>query len=114
MTRHEDAAHDALEPGRPERPLGRGLADVSHVFLSQRSHEAERDPAAPRRPERPLPREHQAPREKPPSGAPLLLRHVAQATREQVAAALKEFAGAIEAGMTTIDSEIPCPPYDEI
>jgi hypothetical protein len=57
--------------------------------------------------ERPLPREQAA-------ASPILLRPAAQVTREQVAAALKEFEGAIEAGMTAIDAGIPCPPYDEI
>jgi len=54
-----------------------------------------------------LPRDQAAP-------TPVLLRPSAQVTREQVAAALKEFEGAIEAGMTVIDAGIPCPPYDEI
>ena len=107
MTQHEPTAPSALEQGHPERPLGRGLEDVSHVFLSQRAHEGERNPAAARRPERPLPREQAV-------STPVLLRPAAQVTRQQVAAALKEYEGAIEAGMTTIDAGIPCPPYDEI
>src|SRR5438552_1457067 len=107
MTQHEPAPPSALEQGQPDRPLGRGLEDVSHVFLSQRAHERERDPAAGRRPERPLPRDQAA-------VSPILLRPAAQVTREQVAAALKEFEGAIEAGLTVVDAGIPCPPYDEI
>lgn len=107
MTPHEPAAPGALEQGRPDRPLGRGLEDVSHVFLSQRATEGERDPAAGRRADRPLPRDPAVP-------TPVLLKPAAQVTREQVAAALKEFEGAIEAGMTVIDAGIPCPPYDEI
>jgi hypothetical protein len=108
MTQHEPTAPSALEQGRPDRPLGRGLEDVSHVFLSQRAHEGERDPAAPRRPERPRPRDQPA------APTPVLLRPAAQITREQVAAALKEHEAAIETGMTTIDAGIPCPPHDEI
>jgi hypothetical protein len=94
MSQPERAAPGPLEQGRPERPLGRGLEDVSHIFLSQRT-------------ERPLPREEAVP-------SHVLLRPIPQVTREQVAAILKEFDGAIEPGMTTIDSGIPCPPYDEI
>jgi hypothetical protein len=90
--------------GRPERPLGRGLEDVARVFLSEPERAA--DPGAGRRPARPLPREESAP------GA-LLLRPT-QATREQVAAALKEFEGALEDGLRTIDAEIPCPPWGQI
>src|SRR5262249_8910276 len=112
MPQPDPAAPGTLEQGRPERPLGRGLEDVSHLFLSQRTHarpEGERDPVVARRVERPAPRE-----QTPPSSTPILLQPVAQITREQVAAALRGFEGAIEAGMTTIDADIPCPPYDEI
>jgi hypothetical protein len=34
--------------------------------------------------------------------------------REQVAAALNEFAGALEEGLRAIEAEIPCPPCGEI
>ena len=107
MAQPDPAAPNALEQGRPERPLGRGLEDVSHIFLSQRASEGNRDPAAGRRAERPLPREQAV-------AGHVLLRPAPQITREQVVAILKEFEGAIEPGMTTIDEGIPCPPYDEI
>src|SRR5690242_3535553 len=89
--------------GRPERPLGRGLEDVARVFLS----EPERpDPGSARRPARPLPREESAP------GAVLL--RPARVSREPIAAALKQFDGALEDGLRTIDAEIPCPPWGQI
>jgi hypothetical protein len=90
--------------GRPERPLGRGLEDVARVFLSEPERAV--DPGAGRRPARTLPAEAAAP-------GPLLLRP-AQGTREQVAAALKEFEGALEDGLRMIDAEIPCPPWGQI
>jgi hypothetical protein len=93
--------------GRSDRPLGRGLEDVSHVFLSQRADEGGTDPNGGWRAERPLPREESAP------GA-VLLRPSAQVTRGQVAAVLKEFEGALEEGLRAIDAEIPCPPCGEI
>ena len=107
MDRNDPAGSGAPDFGRPDRPLGRGLEDVSHVFLSQRADEGIVDPVAARRPERPVARERAG------SGA-VLLRPAAQVSREQVAQVLKEFEGAIEAGLTGIDAGIPCAPYGEI
>lgn len=93
--------------GRSDRPLGRGLEDVSHVFLSQKADEGDTTPGGGWRAERPFPREESA-------TSALLLRPMAQVTREQVAAVLKEFEGALEEGLKGIDAEIPCPPCGEI
>jgi hypothetical protein len=82
------------------------LEQVSRVFLTQESTE-KTDPRAERPPGRPLPQEEAA------SGA-LLLRPAAQLGREQVAAALKEFVGALEEGLRIIDGGIPCAPCGEI
>ncbi|MGH7499857.1 MAG: hypothetical protein ACREL3_13520, partial [Gemmatimonadales bacterium] len=54
-----------------------------------------------------MPREKTAP-------SALLLRPAACITREQVAAALKEFDGALEPGLRGLDAGIPCAPDDEI
>jgi hypothetical protein len=95
---------------RSDRPLGRGLEDISHVFLSPR-RESESPPApapaAEAHQERPITRGTGA-------QAPLLLRPSAGASREQVAAALLEFEGAIEPGLVTLDAAIACPPHDDI
>jgi hypothetical protein len=93
--------------GRSDRPLGRGLEDVSHVFLSQKAEEGGTDPNGAWRAERPSPRQESAP-------SALLLRPAAQVTREQIAAALKEFGGALEEGLRGIDAEISCGPCGEI
>ncbi len=77
------------------------------MFLSRKVEEEGAEPVNDRPLERPLPREKAAP------GA-LLLRPTAFVTREQVAAALKEFEGALEAGLKGIASGIPCEPNDEI
>jgi len=92
---------------RSDRPLGRGLEDVSHVFLSQKAGEGGTDPSGGWRVERPLPREEPMP-------SALLLRPAAQITREQVAAAVKEFEGALEEGLRGIDAELACAPCGEI
>jgi hypothetical protein len=102
-----DPGGGAAGVGRSDRPLGRGLEDVSHVFLSPKTDEGGTDPSGAWRPERPIPREESAP-------STLLLRPAAQVTREQIAAALKEFGGALEEGLRGIDAEISCAPYGEI
>lgn len=93
--------------GRSERPLGRGLEDVSHVFLSQKADEEGTDANGGWRAERPSPRPASAP-------SVLLLRPATQVTREQIAAALKEFGAALEEGLRAIDAEISCGPCGEI
>ncbi|HEY7636182.1 MAG TPA: hypothetical protein VH763_11585 [Gemmatimonadales bacterium] len=91
----------------PDRPLGRGLEEVSHLFLSQRTDQPGGEAASGWRPERP------APRQEPGSGA-VLLRPATTVTREQLAAALKAMDGALENGLRVIDFEIPCAPCGEI
>jgi hypothetical protein len=86
---------------RPDRPLGRGLAEVSHVFLSQKAEEGNPEPGPSWQAKRPTPREEGAP-------GTLLLTPASQVSREDVAAALREFEGALEAGLRVIDSDIPC------
>jgi hypothetical protein len=93
--------------GRPDRPLGRGLEDVSHVFLSQKAEGGGTDASGGWQVERPSPRQESAP-------SALLLRPAAQVTRGQIAAALKEFGGALEEGLRPIDAEISCGPCGEI
>jgi hypothetical protein len=88
--------------GRSDRPLGRGLEDVSHVFLSQKADAGSADAGGGWRAERPFPRQESA------AGALLLRPAAAQVARERIAAALKEFAGALEEGLRVIDAEIAC------
>lgn len=100
---------DPSAPGvpRPDRPLGRGLEEVSHVFLSQRTEKASTEPAGGWQAERPYPRGQTPP-------SVLLLRPAAQVTGEQIAAALKEFEGALEEGLRGIDADVPCGPCGKI
>ncbi len=78
------------------------------MFLSQEADQPGTDRSgSARRAGRPLPREESA-------SDTLLLRPAAQVTRDQVAAALKEFAGALEEGLRAIDADVPCPPCGEI
>jgi hypothetical protein len=91
---------------QPDRPLGRGLEEVSHLFLSKSSEQAGAEPAAGWRPERPAPRQEAAPE--------VVLVRPAAITREQLAAALKSMDDALETGLRVIDFEIPCVPCGEI
>jgi hypothetical protein len=75
---------------RTERPLGRGLEDVSHLFLSrQREEREEREGAA-------------------------VLRAAEPITREKLRLTLRECQGALEANLRTIDACIPCGPVGNI
>jgi hypothetical protein len=92
--------------GAPDRPLGRGLEDVSHLFLSHRTGETPAsDRATTPSPDRSSP--------VPVSRGPTLLRP-APVTRAELAAMLMELDGALEEGLTTIDAKIPCHPSGEI
>jgi len=93
------------------RPLGRGLADVSHLFL-QRA--ADSRPAG----EQPVGRAVEAAAAQPgtaaravvvdPSGPP------ASAARAELIATLKESGGALEWNLRVIDTGVPCVPCGEI
>lgn len=91
-----DGAGNADGQGRSDRPLGRGLEDVSHLFLSQRAPEPERSSAPPAA-----------------RGGVALLRP-ASVSKERLAAVVKEFAGALEDGLKPIDANIPCHPCGDI
>src|SRR5882724_1066626 len=93
--------------GAQDKPLGRGLEDVSHLFLSRKTADASAsDRATARSPE---------PSSAPPGsrGGVALLRP-APITRDRLAAALMEFDGALEEGLRAFDAKIPCPSCGEI
>ncbi len=94
--------------GRLDKPLGRGLEDVSYLFLSQGTADA-------------LPREQTSIR--PPARASsepalhqrsVLLRRRQHFAKDQLAAALTQFDGALEEGLRGIDVNVPCDPCGEI
>jgi hypothetical protein len=91
------------------RPLGRGLEDVSHLFLSPKTGDAPTRTSAPGLSPEP---ESSAPPG--PRGNAVLLRPV-QVTRDRLAAILPlDWSGALEEGLRTIDAKIPCHPCGEI
>ena len=93
--------------GAQDRPLGRGLEDVSHLFWSRKIGEASASERAPvRSPERSPP--------PPASRGGIALLRPASVTRDWLAVALMEFDGALEEGLRAFDAKIPCHPCGEI
>ena len=91
--------------GRLDRPLGRGLEDISHLFQSgSRSEATVNEHLSGGSPQ------HAAPS---PAEAVLLGRPMSL-SRAQFAPLLKRFHGALEEGLTSIDSEVACPPCGQI
>jgi hypothetical protein len=83
-----------------DRPLGRGLADISYLFLSQRPEETTaRAPASDGAPARVF--------SGPESGI-LALRPGPSIARDRLGLAVRELAGALEEGMKGIDAGVPC------
>lgn len=99
---------NAVGTSRSEKPLGRGLEEIAHVFLSQRRSEpASNDQASVRAPEK-------VPVEAEPSSGVVLLRPSGPITRDRLAALLTEFQGGIEDGLRKIDANVPSDPHGEI
>lgn len=95
-----DAGHSSGVPGRP---LGRGLEDISHLFLSPRADDAPGLEALPVRPARSAP---------PP---PVALLRPTAVSRERLATILfVDLDGSLEEGLRIFDARIPCHPCDEI
>src|SRR5439155_18675093 len=93
--------------GRPDKPLGRGLEDVSHLFLSHRTDEAAAN-------DRPVVRSNEHSSPPPPSRAGVTLLRPASVTKDWLTIVLTEFGDAVEEGLRTIDANIPCHPCGEI
>ena len=93
---------------RVDKPLGRGLEDISHLFLSNRMSDAgERDLSRNRPPERTPPQPGS-------SVGTILLKPCTSVTGTALAAMLKEHQDCLEGGLRVIDAHIPCYPHSEI
>ena len=94
-----------------EKPLGRGLEDISHLFLTQRTEGA----LAIDRPvgDRALssePEDHGAES----AAATVVLQPREPVTRDKLAVMLRGLEGALEEGLRTIDAAVSCHPCGEI
>jgi hypothetical protein len=94
--------------GRPVRALGRGLEDLSHLFLPRRpGNEPDAEPqAAPKADKGRVAASDHA--------GTMLLRPVARLTRSQVVAAIQEPWGALEEHLRAIDAAVSCSPCGAI
>ena len=93
--------------GAPEKPLGRGLEDVSHLFLSQPA------PGAPagRSGMGPPSDRHES---RPKAGTVTALQRVEAVTRVQLTAILRDRNVGLEEGLNVLDDSVPCPPCGDI
>ena len=92
-------------PGRPDKPLGRGLEDVTHLFLSHKTDRPNDRPTV-------HSNDHSLP--PPPSRAGVTLLRPATVTKDWLTIVLTEFGDAVEDGLRTIDTNVPCHPCGEI
>ncbi len=100
--------------GRSDRPLGRGLEHVSHLFISQKAAEAATSDQAAIRSTLAALRSTERSSPPPESREGIALLRPASVTRDRLAVILMEFAGALEEGLRAIDTNIPCHPCGEI
>jgi hypothetical protein len=95
--------NDAGNPtGASGRPLGRGLEDISHLFLSPRAGDWRTRPALPVRPSEPA------------SSPPVVQLRPAPVTRERLATIVLESLAALGDGLRVVDAKIPCQPCGEV
>jgi hypothetical protein len=108
LEKREGVQAPSDDSSRPERRLGRGLEDVSYLFLSQPSGRslqktAEEGVAV-----------VQPSSEPPPSRMPMLLRAYPSFNREMLISLLSYDAAVLEDGLCAIDTNVPCNPLGVI
>ena len=95
---------------RPEKPLGRGLEQISHLFLTQKLNDPRAGKPTPAGESdtafSPIPSRSDA--------RSILLQPSTAITRNRLVALLREFQGVLEQGLRVIDVFLPCHPYGEI
>ena len=92
--------------GAGGRPLGRGLEDVSHLFLSRKTGEASTSNRAA------VSSSESSPA--PGAGGAVAVLRPAPITRDRFAAILMDLDSGLEDGLRAIDANIPCHPCGEI
>jgi hypothetical protein len=101
------AAEDAEQT---EKPLGRGLEQISHLFLSHRTNASSiGDIPTVRLPEPAPPAEPASP-----AARVTLLQPSVSVSKDRVVAVLKDNPGALEEGLRVIDIFVPCHPHSDI
>jgi hypothetical protein len=95
---------------RPDKPLGRGLGEISHLFLSHRISDLRAGDPPPGR----LPPSTVSQPESRLHGRTLYLHRHTEVTKTRFVEALRQVQGALEDGLRVIDAFVPCYPYGEI
>lgn len=80
---------------QPDKPLGRGLEQISHLFLTQKA-------SAPQTQSRPSAR------------GTVLLQPAKTIAKDQLVTILKDNPGSLEEGLRVIDMFVPCHPHSDI
>jgi len=90
----------------PARPLGRGLEQISHLFLKpQQGRPVEQQPREE------APGTQAGPRT---SACAVLFRAGPPPAKDRVVSVLRDNPGALESGLRAIDTFVSCPPYSDI
>ena len=105
---HSTVSQDSEQP---DKPLGRGLEQISHLFLTQKNNfqRAREEPPVPL----PEPQGLQAP-SRAHSVRTILLRQSTSITKNQLVDVLKDSRGAFEEELRVMDLFVPCPPHSAI
>src|SRR5215831_5842049 len=105
-----DDSSTAQDAERTDKPLGRGLGQISHLFLSHRISDLRPgDPSPGRLPPLTTPQSESRPH----SRTVYLHRHP-EITKTRFIEVLRQVQGALEEGLRVIDAFLPCYPYGEI
>lgn len=96
----------AQPQSRVAKPLGRGLEDISHLFLSNCAGRTERDDGSDRASDRPAGR--------PTTRSVVPLRRGELLTKDQVTATLRDCPSVLDESMRVVDIRLACPPCGEI
>jgi hypothetical protein len=101
--RKPEESKDPQDAGQPEKPLGRGLEQISHLFLTQKPNGGTSAPA---------PRVSPAPTA--PATQTVLLRSNATIAKDRLVSLLKETPGALAEQLRVIDIFVSCHPHSDI
>ena len=94
----------------PDQSLGRGLGQISHLFLSQRANDLRAGDQPPGRPQESMIPQTRSRN----NGRTVCLQATTSITKARLAAMLRESQNALEEGLRVIDASVPCHPYGEI
>src|SRR5262245_10435208 len=100
----------AQDAERSDKPLGRGLEQISHLFLSRRASDLRAGDQLPGR----LPESTTSQTQPRLPARMVYLQPNTTITKSRLAVMLREVQGALEDGLRVIDLSVPCHPFGEI